>query len=249
MALFHANFFSETLGMQSQADVLLPDKPPAGKRLAVLYLLHGLSDDHTIWQRRTSIERYAGGLPLAIVMPNGHRSFYTDMVHGGRYFTYLADELPTLMRGFFPLSDRREETFIAGLSMGGYGAFKLALNRPAQYAAAASLSGALDVARRVSTAFPDLLEMVFGGAESITQEPHDLLKTVDRMGSAPDLRRACPKLFQACGTEDYLYTDNIRFRDRALMARLPLSYAEGPGTHEWGYWDARIQEVLQWLPL
>ena len=249
MALFHANFFSETLGMQSNADVILPDRPPAGVRLPVLYLLHGLSDDHTAWQRRTSIERYAAAYRLAIVMPNGHRSFYTDMAGGGRYFTYMSEELPTLMQQFFPVSQRREETFVAGLSMGGYGAFKLALNRPERYAAAASLSGALDVVRRTEEAFGEVLTQVFGGLEQIRQEPHNLLRIVARLGNDAAARAACPLLFQACGTEDYLYQDNLAFRERALAAKLPLTYSACRGSHEWGYWDARIQEVLQWLPL
>jgi S-formylglutathione hydrolase FrmB len=249
MALFHANFFSETLGMQSNADVILPDRPKSGERLPVLFLLHGLSDDHTIWQRRTSIERYAQPHNIAVVMPNGHRSFYTDMAQGGRYFSYMADELPTLMQSFFPISDRREDTFVAGLSMGGYGAFKLALNRPKQYAAAASLSGALDMARRTEEAFSDLMKCVYGGPEPLRKEPHNLLKIAERMRRSPALRRSCPLLYQACGTEDFLYQDNLTFRDAAFAAKLPLTYVEGPGTHEWGYWDARIQDVLRWLPL
>lgn len=249
MALFHANFFSQTLGMQSNADVILPDHPVAGERLPVLYLLHGLSDDHTIWQRRTSIERYALPHNIAVVMPNGHRSFYTDMAQGGRYFSYLADELPELMQLFFPISGQREDTFVAGLSMGGYGAFKLALNRPRQYAAAASLSGALDMSRRTEESFTDLLACVFGGPDALRQPPHNLLAVVERMGRSPAKRRACPLLFQACGTEDFLYQDNLTFRDAATAAKLPLTFTEGPGTHEWGYWDARIQDVLAWLPL
>lgn len=249
MALFHASFFADTLGMQANADVILPDRPSAGVPLPVLYLLHGLSDDHTIWQRRTSIERYAAAYQLAIVMPNGDRSFYTDMACGGRYFTYMSEELPTLMQGFFSFSHRREDTFVAGLSMGGYGAFKLALNRPDRYAAAASLSGALDVVRRVEEAFGDVLVNVFGGSEQICQEPHNLLRIVERLGGDATAHAACPLLFQVCGTEDFLYQDNVVFRDRALTAKLPLTYSEGPGTHDWGYWDARIQEVLKWLPL
>ena len=111
----------------------------------VLYLLHGLSDDDTIWLRRTSIERYAAPLGLAVVMPQVARSFYTDEAHGNRYWTFLSEELPQLARSFFHLSDRREDTFVAGLSMGGYGALKWALHRPGRFAAAASLSGALDL--------------------------------------------------------------------------------------------------------
>jgi len=182
-------------------------------------------------------------------MPNGHRSFYTDMPFEGNYFTFMAEELPRRMRAYFPLSAERRDNFVAGLSMGGYGAFKLALQRPQQYAAAASFSGALDVVRRVGVAFPSILERVFDGAEKITEEPHNLLKAVARIGADERQRSGCPLLYQTCGTEDGLYADNITFRDAALAAGLPLTYSDGPGTHEWGYWDSCIRETLRWLPL
>src|SRR5213080_4930690 len=117
------------------------DEPPP-----VLYLLHGLSDDDTIWLRRTSIERYVAPLGLAVVMPQVHRSFYTDQASGGNYWTFLSEELPELVGTLFRVSQRREDTFVAGLSMGGYGAVKWALRQPDRFAAAASLSGGLDVA-------------------------------------------------------------------------------------------------------
>ena len=111
----------------------------------MLYLLHGLTDDHTGWQRYTSIERYADEAGLAVVMPAVHHSFYTDEVHGHAYWTYVSEELPALVHRLFRVSDRPEDTFAAGLSMGGYGAVKLALSHPDRYAAAASLSGTLDI--------------------------------------------------------------------------------------------------------
>ena len=147
MSLITVNFRSEVLQLNVAVNVILP-QPPVGTRgferkLPVLWLLHGLSDDHTIWVRRTSIERYVEGRGLAVVMPGVDRSFYADMVRGNRYWTYVSEELPSLMRAYFPLSARREDNFAAGLSMGGYGAFKLALSHPTRFAAAASLSGAL----------------------------------------------------------------------------------------------------------
>src|SRR5690606_7723267 len=107
-------------------------------RHKTLWLLHGRSDDHTIWLRRTSIERYVAPLGLAVVMPNANLSFYNNMAWGARYGDFFENELPELARSFFPLSARREDNFIAGLSMGGYGAMRLALANPGRYAAAAS---------------------------------------------------------------------------------------------------------------
>src|SRR5919199_4817483 len=154
MALLRCDFFSDALSLSTSMTVILPqqtstqiglvgavgDEPPP-----VLYLLHGLSDDDTIWLRRTSIERYVAPLGLAVVMPQVHRSFYRDEAYGGKYWTFVSEELPELVRRFFRVSQTRDDTFVAGLSMGGYGALKLALRQPERFAAAASLSGALDV--------------------------------------------------------------------------------------------------------
>jgi S-formylglutathione hydrolase FrmB len=246
MSLFHAHFSSETLGLQCAADVILPDRPPADRDLPCLWLLHGLSDDHTMWQRRTSIERYAAAYRLAIVMPAVHRSFYADMASGYAYWTFISDELPQLMRAYFRLSARREDNFVAGLSMGGYGAFKLALNLPGRYAAAASLSGVLDLcAHWNATPHGPDRKLVFGDAGP-QGGSGDLCHVARQLVASG---QPLPALFQWCGTEDYLYPNNLRFRDFAKQIGLPVGYAEGPGAHDWGYWDARIQDVLKWLPL
>ena len=114
MALIHCDFFSHVLGLCCSMDVILPQRPVAGEAtpepFPTLYLLHGLSDDHTIWQRRTSIERYVADLRLAVVMPAVGRSFYTDMAHGLRYWTFVSEELPAICRGLFPLSARRAQS-------------------------------------------------------------------------------------------------------------------------------------------
>lgn len=258
MALIHCDFFSQTLGMACSMCVILPERPmnqtqqqaASLKRLhPTLWLLHGLSDDHTIWQRRTSIERYVAPLGFAVVMPAVARSFYTDMSHGLRYWTFISEELPLIARSFFPLSEEREDNFVAGLSMGGYGAFKLALAHPERYAAAASLSGALNVVRILKpsdgTVSPEMLD-IFGSPDSIKGSPNDLMFLASQLAASAHPR---PALFQCCGTEDFLYQDNLLFRDHALSLGLPLEYHECPGTHDWGFWDEHIQGVLNWLPL
>jgi putative tributyrin esterase len=260
MALMHVNFFSQALGLCVSADVLLP-QPPAPRdwnspawperKHQVLWLLHGMSDDHTIWQRRTSIERYVDPLGLAVVMPAVDLSWYTDMAHGNRYGTYVSEELPSIMRSFFPLSDRREDNFVAGLSMGGYGALKLALTHPERYAAAASLSGATDIAREAAEAndpaWADFLRRIFGDdLKTVAGSRHDLFHLAGQVAASAGPK---PRLYQCCGTEDFLYQANLRFRDHVRQLGLDLTYEEGPGTHEWGYWDRQIQHVLAWLPL
>jgi S-formylglutathione hydrolase FrmB len=265
MALIHCDFFSEVLGLATSMDVILPqleDSPgraaageggaaPAAdtRKHPTLYLLHGLSDDHTIWQRRTSIERYVAPLGLAVVMPGVGRSFYADTAFGHRYWTFVSRELPALARSFFPLSAAREDTFAAGLSMGGYGAFKLALRCPGKFAAAVSLSGALDIAgqaRGAEKQWRTELHNVFGDLDALPSSDNDLMHLAGKLARSPGPK---PALYQWCGTEDFLYQDNLRFRDHARRVGLPLTYEEGPGTHEWAFWDRQIQRVLEWLPL
>ncbi|MDF2669669.1 MAG: esterase [Paenibacillus sp.] len=211
----------------------------------MLTLLHGLSDDHSTWVRRTSIERYAASKNVAIIMPAVNRSFYANMVHGGDYWTFISEELPAAARSYFRLSDRREDNFVAGLSMGGYGAFKLALRCPDRYAAAASLSGALDIETRRDT-FPQDYANIFGIDSKLKGSEHDLFHLASELAASGEPR---PMLFQACGTEDFLYKDNQQFLGHARELGLDLVYEEEPGSHEWGYWDMKIQRVLQWLPI
>jgi S-formylglutathione hydrolase FrmB len=258
MALIQCSFFSDVLGLQTAMCVILPE-PPADQRVLgkeagtrrhpTLYLLHGRSDDHTIWQRRTSIERHVAPLDLAVVMPAVHRSFYTDMAHGYRYWTFVSEELPAVARSLFPLSGERAETFVAGLSMGGYGAFKLALTHPDRYAAAASLSGALDVARLIRDADEAgraEATAIFGDLSAVAGSGNDLFHLAEQLTRCEAPR---PRLYQWCGTEDVLYADNLRFRAHTQALGLELTHEEGPGTHEWLYWDRQIQRVLAWLPL
>ncbi|MCG7408192.1 esterase family protein [Paenibacillus sp. ACRRX] len=255
MALMNCSFYSEVLGLNTEMTVIVPQQTTtqigleghAAKSLhPTLYLLHGLSDDHTIWIRRTSIERYAAQLGLAVVIPQVHRSFYTDMYNGLAYWTFLTEELPKLAQGFFPLSDKREDNYVAGLSMGGYGAFKWALTHPERFAAAASLSGALDIGNDVfRQRLARDMQLIFGD-QPISGTENDLLHLLKKGDQEQGLK---PKLYQCCGTEDFLYEDNLKFRDTARHTTYELHYEEGPGEHEWGYWDARIQDVLAWLPL
>jgi S-formylglutathione hydrolase FrmB len=259
MALIHCNFHSETLRSATSMDVILPQPPgaqPGSKRTRrkphpTLWLLHGLADDNTIWQRRTSIERYVAPLNLAVVMPHAYRGFYTDMARGYPYWTYLSEEVPRLARAFFPLSEKRDENFVAGLSMGGYGAFKLALKRPEMFAAAASLSGALDIAGIAAQGNSDAFKVreftdIFGPLRAIPGSDNDLFALAKKFAKAKGPK---PTLYQCCGVEDGLYPHNLRFRDHARSLGLDLTYEEGPGQHDWAFWDRWIQRVLEWLPL
>ena len=253
MALITCDFFSESLEFGTSMTVVLPQATQAqvgvtpaggadGDSPPVLYLLHGMSDDHTAWLRYTSIERYATAAGLAVVMPAVARSFYTDEAHGHAFWTFVSDELPEIVSSFFRVSTRPERTYVAGLSMGGYGAVRLAFARPGRYAAAASLSGALDIVRRADEPVrrEEMHGRIFGGPPG---PEHDLFALLDR--ARPD---DVPPLHITCGTEDRLLEDSQDFIRRAQDRGLDVTSDFPPGDHEWGLWDRVIQDVIAWLP-
>ena len=254
MALIRCDFFAETLELATSMTVLLPQPataqigvagPTAAAPPPVLYLLHGLTDDDTAWTRYTSIERYASEHGMAVVMPQAHRSFYADEAYGMPFWTFLSEELPQVVQRFFRVSARREDTFVAGLSMGGYGAMRWALRRPERFAAAATLSGALDAAyiqeMDLRPHMRELTRRVFAG-RTVRDSDEDLLGLL----TAADPGRL-PRLMLRCGTEDHLLAQNQRFVAACRKHGVALDAAFGPGAHEWGYWDAQIRDVLAFL--
>ncbi len=256
MALLHVDFFSKVLGMCTQMDVILP-QPSRGLigmntdiqkgKWKVMYLLHGLSDDHTIWQRRTGIERYVSDKNIAVIMPETQRGWYTDMKYGFEWFRFFTQELPAVCRSFFPaISDRREDTCVCGLSMGGYGALKMGMTYPEQYGWAASLSGAVDIAEiceNASIGSKDELENVFGPVGEVRGSGNDLFHLAGKLDQKP----VFPNIFLCCGLQDALYWQNVRLRNLLKSREIPLTYEEENGIHGWDYWDTKIQSVLKWL--
>ena len=238
-------FPADTLGKHTQVEAVLPDRVDPARPVPALYLLHGLSDDQTLWMRRTAIERYADGRNLAVIMPNGDRSFYSDQPDGARYFAYITEELPARMEALLPISRERSGRFVAGLSMGGWGAFKAALNLPHRYAAAAGLSSVCDV-RWLHEGNPALYAADFGAGYE-PAPPNDLFAAAERVAALPPAER--PALFQYCGEDDFLWADNLRFRDHLRATGLDPRWEQGPGGHTWENWDERIRHVLDWLPL
>lgn len=234
------------LPQTTQNQIGMEGKSRKGK-LPCLYLLHGMSDDHTIWLRRTSIERYVADKGIAVVMPAVHRSYYSDIQSGARYWEYISEEVPKIMRDFFPLSDKREDNFVAGLSMGGYGAFKLALNKPDQYSAAASLSGVLYNDWNRDDRILDSMKSAFGSEEKFKESVNDLDYIARELSKTSKPK---PRLYQCCGTEDFLYKDNQKYK--TIIEKLDFDYTyeeDGGFSHEWGYWDMKIQCVLDWLDI
>ena len=243
MPSFELRYFSGALQVSTAANIILPSPDLKGP-FHVMFLLHGLSDDHTIWSRRTSIERYVEGLPLIVVMPNGGRGFYCDAVQGFAYETALAEELPAIIEGYFPT---KLPWCATGLSMGGYGAAKLALKYPERFKSGHSQSGALlfgrvtlegpgsDEAfrRDVEPEFRRILgEIPLGG-------PNDLVAIAQKQEASG---RAALRI--DCGTEDFLLEDNRKFRNHLREIGFEHEYEEFSGSHEWGYWDEHVQEAI-----
>lgn len=259
MALMHVDFFSDVLGMCMNMDVIIPQQTNGqigmeGKasdgQYKTMYLLHGMSDDQTIWQRRTSIERYVSQLGIAVVMPTTHLAWYTDTTFGMKYWTFVSEELPRICRDFFPrMSTKREDTLAAGLSMGGYGAWKLGLGASDIFGAAASLSGALDIVedyKRNSGAdqrIKALFQGIFGSAEQLEGSDNDLLALAKKLSAQ---KKELPRLYAWCGTEDFLYEGNLKAWDTVKKLGYDLTCEKSGGDHQWKYWDEKIQDILRW---
>jgi putative tributyrin esterase len=248
MALIRFDHTPQTTQICQALAIILPDPGrmngvPVRKR-KVLYLLHGLSDDASAWQRYTSIETIADTYGLVAVMPSVGRSFYTDQPNGQKYFSYLVDELPQYLSDVFDLSPKREDTLIAGVSMGGYGAMKAAFLHPEGYFAAASFSGFLSL--KFLEAYPDdprqkEFTYLFGDLPKLAGSDHDpevWLKNGSRNPSA------LPQLYTACGLQDDLYPLNQLFRVQCLSLGIPLNYHEENARHDWYFWDAQISRFL-----
>ena len=250
MAFLELNIYSESLGTQQQVYVIMPQPSTQGEigignqgdtGHKCLYLLHGLSDNHSIWLRRTSIERYAQEYGLCVVMPFGDRSFYTDMRYGGKYYTYIAKELPKIISGMLHISDKREDNFIAGLSMGGYGALKIGLRECETFSAAAGLSSVADIGVG-KLFFPQDMVNIFGPEMHIPAE-ENLFCLAEKCNENPNK----PRIYMGVGTEDFLYEGNQKLKAKFESLQFDYTYRESPGTHCWEFWDEYIQYVIKWL--
>lgn len=255
MGVVRYTFLSDTLGEQVNVMVILPsfegwrDREGSkayyegyGKK-KTLYVLHGGSDDSTLYLRRTRLEEYAMEYDLAVIMPEVKNSFYCDMVHGKNYFTYLSEELPRVMQHVFPLSDQSRDRYVIGNSMGSHGAIKWALNRPDFFAAAAGMSGAGDLeelgfydgekARVISA---------FGTLEEYRGSNNDF-KHLIRKNLAEGT--PMPRLYCCCGRQDGFYKGAKMFAEYAKEQGVQIQFEEADGAHEWAYWDRALPVMLE----
>ncbi len=274
MSLIELNFKSTALGMDQSLFAILPDKGEMSGDVSelektdlypVLYLLHGTSHDASNWSRYTSIERYACDRRVAVIMPGAQLSGYADMVYGEDFFSYAAYEVPQIARKLFPISQKREDTFIAGLSMGGYGAAKIGLSLPEQFSAIGSLSNgnhayirtigfkARNEAESFSSTVSDQRHLFCWGlnhGETPIGTENDLYVLAKRNIAQG---KPCPKLFHTVGSYDRNLAQARHMRDffQSLEGDpYRYTYFEEPfGEHTWVYWDRWIQTFLAWLPV
>ncbi len=268
MSLLTYTYESEFLNNNTQIAVILPDKKrgvsPAefygsGKRYKVLWLLHGTYGDYTDWVRKTNIELYAAEKDLVVVMPSALNSNYSnwpDAMLGYNMYDYLTEELMPLVYGWLPVSNRRGDNFIAGLSMGGRGTIKYAVNHPEKFGGAAVLSAApMDLANMsddnpcpmLNTTDPRTRTTLLnaGGLEAFRASNENVWAILDQKAGTGEL----PKLMFACGEQDaLLYGLFCEFRAHAEKIGLDAHFFTLPGyKHEWRFWDAAIQEALRFF--
>lgn len=243
--LFELTFRSNALGKDTEVNILIPDGAE-GAPFKTVWLLHGLHGDHTSYLRKTSIERYAAKHRVAVVMPDADRSWYTNNAFGIRYFDYITEELPELLfRTFTCLSQKREDNIVAGFSMGGYGALKIALTLPHRYGTCISLSGALDVTRKGRQSYLQEWRSIFG---------FDLQSELELEGSAHDIFALAtknkeagspfPNIYMWCGTDDSLVTINRDYSAHLSALGIAHCYEESEGDHSWKWWDLHTKNAL-----
>ncbi|MGT2911316.1 alpha/beta hydrolase [Streptococcus cameli] len=252
MAIFKIEYNSQALKQYREAVVIYPDssevtdKEAVDTDIPVLYLLHGMNGNQNSWTHRTNLERLVRHTNIIIVMPNCDNGWYTNTASGIHYFDAIAIELPQIMRRFFPnMTTKREKTFIAGLSMGGYGALKIAFETN-QYSWAGSFSGALVGKDVVDTLITDdfkYWEGIFGDLKDEKNREKFYLSTSFRNFDGKT------KCYAWCGEGDFLYEANNQTVADLQEAGLDIEYVTEPGTHEWYYWEKQIEIFLRKLPI
>ena len=251
MAVIKMNFLSQTLGMQTNITICLPSASFAdrmagrdnvyvpGMKYQVLWLLHGGSGDDSDYVNFSNIVRYADDHKLAVVMPADFNAGYTDdpEERGAKYFSYVVDELPKLCQAFFPFSDKREDNFVAGLSMGGAGTFKCAMMHPEKYAAALCMSGA---GSDPSVPRPTMLKRRDDGRDPWGQAK----KNVEE-------GKELPKMFMTVGDKDFTLEGMRTCTAYLKELGYETYYEEVPGYgHEWDFWDLTLRKAIkEWLPI
>lgn len=250
-------FPSYALGTMAEFHIILPRKytvlmndnsnqsvPAKGYR--TLILLHGACDSASDWLLHSRAADLADEYQIALLIPSVGNSFYLDHVNGINAFTYLTSELLDYAREIFPLSTRREDTYICGYSMGGYGAVRAALLRPELFGKVASLSGALDIklgARYIRTC-GYLLPTELQDIKGLSGTDKDILYCMEHLEQPLD---NYPTLYLACGEQDLFASSTKAYGEKISAKGLSVTYALSPGGHDWNYWSQAIITAIKWM--
>jgi len=242
MARLTATFFSQALGTTTHAEIIFPfppqQQPLGAPPVKVLYLLHGMFGGCTDWLDSTRISQYAKKENFIVVMPEVQNSFYSNMVYGGQYFTYVSQELPTYIEYMLNVKHTRANTYIAGLSMGGYGAMRIALARPDFYTAVAAFSGVLDMVHlftelKNADDFRKKVAVSILGEDLRVPPDGDLFTLASQLANEP----VKPRVLVTCGTEDFLLEGNRKFDAHMKGLDFAYTYQEWAGAHDWDFWE------------
>lgn len=203
------------------------------EKYPVLYLLHGMGNNHATWTGYTNAEVYAEERNIALVCFSAENKWYIGDERDD-FFRFISEELPDFVTGMFPISGRPEDTYIAGLSMGGYGTFVHALSQPERFAALGAFSAAVGLTGLnipgINTADP-------------ANDPAALAEKIAAEG------RTFPKVYMACGGQDGLYERNVQFRDKLISLGADVTWDEiGQYGHEWRFWDTEVERFMDWIP-
>lgn len=261
MALIQVNYLSKVLFRTVPVNVILPSDKisfetldyqgvPAGG-YPTLFLLHGLLGNYTDWVSGTRVQRWAEDAGLAVVMPSGDNAFYIPgQTANSDYGAFVGEELPRVMRDMFPLSRRREDTFIAGLSMGGFGALRNGMKYAQNFSRIAAFSSGIHFFD--SDLFESLAgeETVFGDlAEAAKTDKSHYVALEQLKARVATGEVEAPEFWMSCGTEDSLMPANLKFRSLVREAGFTVTWDEEPRGHDWDFWDSQIKKVIDWLPL
>jgi enterochelin esterase-like enzyme len=243
---------SAALGRHVDYTLLLPRDIEGGRRFPVLYLLHGRGDDHRSWNEKSSVAAFTADLPLIIVMPDAKQTRYLNTPGGGQYQDFFQGELVPHIDATLPTIATREGRATAGLSMGGYGAWRLALLAADRFVSAAALSGSLDWGVADPQEYPvyvDLVRHLYGDApdarERYAADAIWPLIAHHRNG----LSWTGPALYFACGTGDRHITHNRELQQQLQAAGVPHTYAEDFGFHEWSFWEKYVRHAIAFTML
>ncbi|MDF2985520.1 MAG: putative esterase [Eubacterium sp.] len=259
MALVQVNFFAETLKRQVNFNALIPidivgvsAQKPEERPMKSLYLLHGYSGNHMDWICGTKIQELSNKYKIAVFMPSGDNCFYLDDADLGAFYgEFIGKELVEITRKMFHLSNKREDTYIGGLSMGGYGAIRNGLKYAGNYSRIIALSSAL-ITKGIAGIPTDFkgpiadypyYRRVFGDLDQLIgsdKDPEALIA---------DLRKRnadIPKIYMACGTEDFLINENRDYHNYLASENIEHTYVEDSGVHDWNFWNKYIEKGIDW---